>query len=103
MWEPPTIGNPMGVYVLTILSSAVVIIGAIYGFCRWVRGFFIKRFLEIDKQFQKVEERFVKMDIRFEMIENRIFQLAMGKSLKDIMIEERENISLEKDSKEENK
>ena len=82
MWEGPTIGNPMGLYILTIISSSAAIIASLYGFFIWIRRFFIKRFAQVD-------ERLEKMDERFEMLDNRIFQLAMGKSLKEIMLEER--------------
>lgn len=30
-------------------------------------------------------------DSKFELLDNRIFQLAMGKSLKEIMLEEKNN------------
>lgn len=56
--------------------------GYLYFFL-WVRRFFIKRF-------QITDARFLEMDAKFKKLDNRIFHLSMGKSLKDIIKEERE-------------
>lgn len=84
MWEGVTIGNPMGLYILTIVSTGFAVIGSVYGFINWIKKFFTKRFAEVDAKFEKMDER-------FEMLEHRIFHLAMGKSLKEILTEEKEN------------
>lgn len=82
MWEPPTIGNPNMLNLLAFLGTFCVIIGSLYGLYKKIQTFFLKRFIEMDARFEK-------MEARFEMLDNRIFQLSMGKSLKQIMQEER--------------
>lgn len=83
MWEGPTIGNPNLLNILTMIASACAIIAGAYGLFQKLKTFFTQRF-------DAVDARFEKMDTRFELLENRIFHLAMGKSLKEIMKEERE-------------
>jgi hypothetical protein len=62
----------------TILGSALGIIGFVYTFLRNVKED-IKSMIDLH-------------DNKFEVLDNRIFQLAMGKSLKDIMKEEKEEL-----------
>lgn len=61
--------------ILTIITSALTVIGAVFGFFKWFKGIF--------------DKKFAQSDAKFELLEERIFQLAMGKSLKEIMKEEK--------------
>ena len=54
--------------IFTIIGSSATVIGVIYG---------------IVKNFKN------EVNEKFECLEDRIFQLAMGKSLKDVLLEER--------------
>ncbi len=59
----------------TIIGSTATLIGVIYAVSRNSR-------IDFNKKFEAHE-------LRFEALDNRIFQVAMGKSLKDILLEER--------------
>lgn len=63
-----------GLFV-TIIGTGVTIIGALYGIIRNFK--------------KEVNEKFEVQNHKFEVLENRIFQVAMGKSLKDILLQER--------------
>ena len=52
----------------TVIMTGVTIIGVVYGIVRNFKNDF---------------------NNKFEMLEDRIFQLAMGKSLKDILLKEK--------------
>ncbi len=58
----------------TGVAIIIAIIGALYGIMRNFKNDFNKKF--------EVHTR------RFEALDNRIFQLAMGRSLKDILLQE---------------
>lgn len=60
----------------TVLSATGGIIGIVYAFFRNLKT--------------DINQRFESFERKFEFLENRIFQLAMGKSLKEIMLEEKE-------------
>jgi len=99
MWEGPTIGNANMLNILTMIASACAIIGSAYALFQKMKAFFTQRFAEVDARFEKVDARFEKMDERFEILEHRIFELAMGKSFKDILKEENERAKKEKENR----
>lgn len=61
--------------ILTGAGTAITTIAVVHSFMRNIRT-------DIKSDFEKLEKRINQMD-------NRIFQLAMGKSLKEILLEEK--------------
>lgn len=61
------------------IASTLTIVGSLAGFFTWTSYRLAKKF----------DERFSLSDKRFEILEERIFQLAMGKTLQEAMKEER--------------
>lgn len=59
----------------TIIGSALAVIGFIYQFLRNVKS--------------DIREKLKDSDDKFALLDNRIFELAMGKSLKEILQAER--------------
>ncbi len=66
----------------TIIGSTATLIGVIYAVSRNAR-------IDFNKKFEVQERKFEAFDNRILALDNRIFQVAMGKSLKDILLEER--------------
>ena len=61
--------------ILTVIGTGFGVVGFVYQYLRNVK--------------EDIKSSINKYDDKFEMLENRIFQLAMGKSLKQIMLEEK--------------
>lgn len=60
---------------LSIFGTALAMISVIYGFMRNIRA--------------DIKSDFDKLDNRMEQLENRMFQLAMGKTFKEILLAEK--------------
>ena len=61
--------------ILTSVGTAITTIGVVYGFMRNIKS-------DIKNDFEKLESRISQID-------NRMFQLAMGKTFKEILMEEK--------------
>lgn len=66
-----------------------VILGVFSTFFGVFGTLFVYLLSRIDNRFESFERKFEVHELRFEALENRIFHIAMGKSLKDILLEER--------------
>ena len=62
--------------LVTIIGTAITTIATIYGFMRNIKT-------DTKNDFDRLEKRMAQLD-------NRMFQLAMGKSFKDILLEEKQ-------------
>ncbi len=66
-----------------------VILGVFAAFFGIFAVLFIYFLNGVDKRFTSFERKFEVHELRFEALDNRIFQVAMGRSLKDILLEEK--------------
>lgn len=73
----------------TIIGASFTIVGIIYQFFRNFKADIHIIVAGQDKKLESFERRFESFERKFEVLENRIFYLAMGKDLKDILIKER--------------
>ncbi len=75
--------------MLTCIASAITTIGFVYGFLRNFRADINSHLDRLDKRMDRLEQRMDIFEKKLISIEERMFWMATGKRIEDVILEEK--------------